>query len=47
MQAESAESWHPEWTLGMIEQRLDRMKRLAAIIGTEWGGWIGSGQYHF
>src|SRR5260370_484365 len=47
MQTEPAESWHPEWTLGMIEQRLDRMERLAAIIGTKQRGRIGSREYHF
>src|SRR5260370_32207308 len=33
MQTKPAESRHPVWTLRMIQQRFDRMKGLAAIVG--------------
>src|SRR5260370_16608816 len=46
MKTKPAESRHPVWTLRMIQQRLDRMKRLAAIVGAIERGGIGAGEYH-
>src|SRR5260370_4587211 len=46
MKTKPAESRHPVWTPRMIQQRLDRMKRLAAIVGAIERGGIGAGEYH-
>ena len=35
MQTEAARAGHPVWTLRMVEQRLDRAKGLAAIVGAK------------
>ena len=46
MQTEPAEAGHPERALGVIQQRLVGLKRLAAIIGAIERGRIGSRENH-
>src|SRR5260221_2846740 len=45
MEAEPAGAGHPVRTLVMIEQRLHRTKRLAAIVGAIERGGIGAREY--